>query len=113
MRPTRCGRRWPPTSPTGWSPPTRPGCEPRPAGGAAQLERRVPVKVRAPARRQLVVAAGLIVVGVGTVAPAQAAGKGHDWSGVAACESGGDWSLNTGNGYFGGLQFNAGSWKAA
>jgi hypothetical protein len=36
----------------------------------------------------------------------------HDWDAVAQCESGGDWSINTGNGYFGGLQFSASTWLA-
>ena len=31
---------------------------------------------------------------------------------VAACESGGDWSINTGNGYYGGLQFDEQTWAA-
>ena len=34
------------------------------------------------------------------------------WAKIAACESGGNWSINTGNGYYGGLQFNAGTWLA-
>lgn len=34
------------------------------------------------------------------------------WSGVARCESGGNWAINTGNGYYGGLQFNLGTWRA-
>jgi hypothetical protein len=34
------------------------------------------------------------------------------WSGVARCESGGNWSINTGNGYYGGLQFSLGTWSA-
>lgn len=34
------------------------------------------------------------------------------WDQLAACESGGNWSINTGNGYYGGLQFTAGSWAA-
>ena len=34
------------------------------------------------------------------------------WDKIAACESGGNWSINTGNGYYGGLQFNLGTWKA-
>jgi Transglycosylase-like domain len=34
------------------------------------------------------------------------------WSGVANCESGGNWSIATGNGYYGGLQFNMGTWEA-
>lgn len=31
---------------------------------------------------------------------------------VAECESGGDWSINTGNSFYGGMQFTLGSWKA-
>jgi hypothetical protein len=33
------------------------------------------------------------------------------WEAVAQCESGGNWSINTGNGYYGGLQFNLDSWR--
>lgn len=36
----------------------------------------------------------------------------HDWSGVARCESGGDWSIATGNGFYGGLQFALATWRA-
>ncbi|MDJ0341318.1 transglycosylase family protein [Streptomyces sp. H10-C2] len=35
------------------------------------------------------------------------------WDAVAQCESGGNWSINTGNGYYGGLQFSQSSWQAA
>ncbi|MFJ9410648.1 transglycosylase family protein [Streptomyces sp. NPDC101393] len=35
------------------------------------------------------------------------------WDQVAQCESGGNWSINTGNGYYGGLQFSNSSWAAA
>jgi uncharacterized protein YabE (DUF348 family) len=34
------------------------------------------------------------------------------WDRIAACESGGNWAINTGNGYYGGLQFNLGTWRA-
>ncbi|MFD5941819.1 transglycosylase family protein [Streptomyces griseus] len=34
------------------------------------------------------------------------------WEKVAACESSGDWSVNTGNGYYGGLQFSGSTWAA-
>lgn len=44
-------------------------------------------------------------------APAQAA-SGSTWDRLANCESGGDWSINTGNGYYGGLQFSGGTWRA-
>lgn len=35
-----------------------------------------------------------------------------DWGAVAACESGGNWSINTGNGYFGGTQTSQSTWAA-
>jgi resuscitation-promoting factor RpfA len=57
------------------------------------------------------VAAGAAAVGLGVLTtPAQAAT--HDWSGIAQCESGGDWAANTGNGFYGGLQFTQGTWAA-
>ena len=34
------------------------------------------------------------------------------WDRLAQCESGGNWAINTGNGYYGGLQFNLGTWRA-
>jgi uncharacterized protein YabE (DUF348 family) len=34
------------------------------------------------------------------------------WDKIAQCESGGNWSINTGNGYYGGLQFSAATWKS-
>lgn len=37
-------------------------------------------------------------------------GGGLNWDAVAACESGGNWSINTGNGFYGGLQFDYGTW---
>ncbi|SDS28639.1 resuscitation-promoting factor [Corynebacterium timonense] len=43
---------------------------------------------------------------------APAVAGGSVWDAIAACESGGNWSINTGNGYYGGLQFNAGTWAA-
>ncbi|MFZ3393895.1 transglycosylase family protein [Rhodococcus sp. 105337] len=36
----------------------------------------------------------------------------HNWDAVAQCESGGNWSINTGNGYYGGLQFSQSTWEA-
>jgi resuscitation-promoting factor RpfB len=37
---------------------------------------------------------------------------GSVWDQIAQCESGGNWATNTGNGYYGGLQFSAGTWTA-
>jgi LysM repeat protein len=61
-------------------------------------------------------ALGLIVAGAaGTVAllgPASAAqASSVNWDAIAQCESGGNWSINTGNGYYGGLQFSRSTWK--
>ena len=59
------------------------------------------------------------IVAVGTkerpAAPAPAAnyaGGSSVWDALARCESGGNWAINTGNGYYGGLQFNLGTWQA-
>ena len=35
---------------------------------------------------------------------------GSTWDAIAACESGGNWAINTGNGYYGGLQFSYSTW---
>ncbi len=43
--------------------------------------------------------------------PAQAA-SGSTWDRLARCESSGNWSINTGNGYYGGLQFSSRTWRA-
>ena len=54
-----------------------------------------------------------------TVRP-QASGRAPDyssgstmWDSIAQCESGGNWSINTGNGYYGGLQFSQPTWESA
>lgn len=51
--------------------------------------------------------------------PAAPSYKGHTfrfdlalWDRLARCESGGNWSINTGNGYYGGIQFSLASWRA-
>ncbi|MDZ5660728.1 transglycosylase family protein [Nocardioides sp. S-58] len=40
------------------------------------------------------------------------AGGDTVWDALARCESGGNWAINTGNGYYGGLQFSLGTWRA-
>ncbi|MFS4093154.1 transglycosylase family protein [Streptomyces sp. AF1A] len=57
------------------------------------------------------------VTGAVVAAPLMAAGNASaatasQWDAVAQCESGGNWSINTGNGYYGGLQFSASTWAA-
>src|SRR5215213_6973161 len=54
----------------------------------------------------------LTAAGVGlTAVPANAASI-STWDRVAECESSGNWHINTGNGYYGGLQFSLGTWRA-
>jgi nucleoid-associated protein YgaU len=65
-------------------------------------------------------AAAAIVTTVGAAAavttalavPAQAKSPNAVWDRVANCESGQRWHINTGNGFYGGLQFSAGTWRA-
>lgn len=53
-----------------------------------------------------------VIGGGAALASAGAANAATDaeWDRVAACESGGNWAINTGNGYHGGLQFAPGTW---
>ncbi len=53
----------------------------------------------------------IVRVGTKEVAP-NFAGGNTVWDRLAQCESGGNWSINTGNGYYGGLQFSLGTWRA-
>jgi hypothetical protein len=61
---------------------------------------------------------GLMTVGIATVAgavlvpTAANAASESTWDALAQCESGGNWSINTGNGYYGGLQFSLSTWQA-
>ncbi|MFJ6383428.1 transglycosylase family protein [Kitasatospora sp. NPDC092039] len=57
------------------------------------------------------------VAGVGLAMPlltatGASAAPASTWDSVAQCESGGNWSINTGNGFYGGLQFTSSTWKA-
>ncbi|MGZ4574331.1 MAG: transglycosylase family protein [Mycobacteriaceae bacterium] len=45
-------------------------------------------------------------------ASAAPATTGNNWDAVAQCESGGNWAINTGNGFSGGLQFTPSTWSA-
>jgi hypothetical protein len=65
-----------------------------------------------PVRRRI---AGVAVAGAATVAggvatASSSSAAGTVWDRVAACESGGNWHINTGNGYYGGLQFSDRTW---
>ncbi|CAN5848431.1 hypothetical protein BH10ACT9_BH10ACT9_33070 [soil metagenome] len=55
---------------------------------------------------------GAVIGGSGLALAGQAnAAPDVEWDAVASCESGGNWAINTGNGYQGGLQFAAGTWS--
>jgi hypothetical protein len=64
---------------------------------------------------RLLARTGLVAVALATplalATPAQAA-SATTWDAIASCESGGNWSTNTGNGYYGGLQFSDGTWDS-
>jgi uncharacterized protein YabE (DUF348 family) len=37
--------------------------------------------------------------------------EGDVWDAIASCEAGGNWAINSGNGYYGGVQFDQGTWE--
>lgn len=63
------------------------------------------------ARRLAVIGTAAVAAGVAVAGPAAAASDAT-WNSLAQCESSGDWSINTGNGYYGGLQFSQPTWEA-
>jgi LysM repeat protein len=73
---------------------------------------RKPSKARTFALRGATVGvvAGAAALGLG--AGTASAAPDSTWDAVAQCESSGNWSINTGNGYYGGLQFSQSTWNA-
>jgi len=53
-----------------------------------------------------------MVVRVGTKEKPAPPVTDGDWDRLAQCEAGGNWAINTGNGYYGGLQFNESTWRS-
>ncbi|MGW0392932.1 transglycosylase family protein [Streptomyces sp. NPDC003042] len=64
--------------------------------------------LRAAAAATALLTGSAALVGIPTATAASVA----TWDKVAQCESGGNWSINTGNGYYGGLQFSLSTWQA-
>ncbi|MGW0087281.1 transglycosylase family protein [Streptomyces sp. NPDC003393] len=66
------------------------------------------------ARAAAVLAGAAVLAPLGLLAATgeARASDGGVWDRIAQCESGGNWHINTGNGYYGGLQFAAGTWRA-
>ncbi|MEB3370803.1 transglycosylase family protein [Saccharopolyspora mangrovi] len=58
---------------------------------------------------RVAVAGAMVAAPFAMTMPANAASE-STWDAVAQCESGGNWSINTGNGYYGGLQFSQSTW---
>ncbi|TQM05952.1 resuscitation-promoting factor [Pseudonocardia kunmingensis] len=54
----------------------------------------------------------VVHLGTNDALRAAAVADGSVWDRLAQCEATGNWSINTGNGYYGGLQFDAGTWRA-
>jgi Transglycosylase-like domain/LysM domain len=77
----------------------------------AWLDRAAMAAIPAPAPAPPASAAAPAAASTGTWS-APAPSGGVNWSAIAACESGGNWSTNTGNGFYGGLQFTEGTWLA-
>ncbi|MFD9317625.1 transglycosylase family protein [Streptomyces sp. NPDC060053] len=72
------------------------------------------IRTRTSSRKTAVLAGAILLAPLGLLSAtgdATAADSGV-WDRIAQCESGGNWSINTGNGYYGGLQFSAGTWRA-
>ena len=63
-------------------------------------------------RRGAVVLGGAAAVSLGVLAAPASAAAPNNWDAVAQCESSGNWAINTGNGYYGGLQFSQSTWAA-
>ncbi len=73
---------------------------------------RTSTKIRARVLGAAVAGGASMVAVIGSASAAQAAPT-DVWDRVAACESGGNWRISTGNGFYGGLQFTTSSWRAA
>ncbi|MGP4045729.1 LysM peptidoglycan-binding domain-containing protein [Streptomyces sp. 2A115] len=65
-------------------------------------------------RTTAVLAGAALIAPLGLLAATgnAAAADSGVWDRIAQCESGGNWHISTGNGYYGGLQFSAGTWRA-
>lgn len=60
----------------------------------------------------LVAIAGALFIAPSTLSAASANADSVDWDAIAQCESGGNWSTNSGNGHYGGLQFKPSTWAS-
>jgi LysM repeat protein len=64
-----------------------------------------------PTKRNIGLATAPLVAAIPLVSASSAsAAEAGPWDRLASCESGGNWHINTGNGYYGGVQFADGTW---
>lgn len=91
-------RPWPGSS----NPPTKPSTSEQPAGTSADSDDTGTSAVITTEAQSTPVAATATI----------STTSGSTWDSLAQCESGGNWSIDTGNGYYGGLQFTLQSWQA-
>jgi hypothetical protein len=72
-----------------------------------------PADRRSQTRTTAVLAGAALLAPLGLLAATgnAAAADGGVWDRIAQCESGGNWHINTGNGYYGGLQFSGSTWR--
>jgi LysM repeat protein len=83
--------------------------------GAAQAAIPAPAPAPAPADPAPTTSTGYSQSAPSTAAPVYrsapaSSSSGVNWNAIAACESGGNWSISTGNGFYGGLQFTQQTW---
>lgn len=93
------------------NPGSKPACDPRGRFDGVRVAKGLKLK---DIRKTLGLAAvtGALVVAPMVLATGTANADSVNWDAVAACESGGNWSINTGNGYYGGLQFLPSTWSS-
>ena len=61
------------------------------------------------AKKTLSATVSAAIIALTCAAPANSS---PNWNAIASCESGNNWSINTGNGFYGGLQFTQSTWAA-
>ncbi len=79
------------------------------------MTQQTPAPVRSSRRRLLALAAAASLAAAPLVAlsgTAAQAASASTWDRLAVCESTSDWSINSGNGYYGGLQFSLSTWQS-
>jgi LysM repeat protein len=79
-----------------------------PAWMARAAQAAIPAPPSTPAAVSIPQASSAAAAPVSAAAPASSGGA--NWPAIAACESSGNWSANTGNGFYGGLQFTEQTW---